>query len=414
MSAMNLPPTWVNSKHRMLVFDSGETAPGSLMFLQELERMALSIGEAEQPHRGTHEPYSFLRRANVLAGTGMGALSALYLAVTQQLYPNWTPLVRISRCIDFYVRFMEHLQWKPFSVIPALTGVTSLRCGYEAERLLEKEFGKTRTFADLNPRVKVGVVTISLKDQCNLHVYSNFDDSENANVRLVDAAMRSLAFPVNFPIWQGHIAGSIVSNNPSTIILSSFIQSTLHSCRKVADPELSPCVTSLLNETRMVSLGMSFRSLMNSASLNAKLEQPQTSWGYLQWNLLPQQPFAWVDASEHGGVTGNATYCHMLLNRARFLRLGYHFPVPSPGRFSLWSRFKQAICFHRRKYEAEVHETREFVLDWLEGQSIHQFNCGVSHKADKVYQWLQNFDWLRPLPSEAHAPPSEQEPSTPG
>lgn len=257
---------------------------------------------------------SFLGRVNMFAGTSTGGLLALGLA--RGLAPR--------ECRALYENYGSEIFQR--SPVGALADV--FRAKYRNDRLaarLREQFGDL-TLGDL--AVKGKHVLISSFDLDNgpdnrqgvrtwkAKFYHNLDASDpDCTERMADVALRTSAAPTYFPIYDGHVDGGVVANNPSMCALAQAL---------AAGKDLS--------EVALLSVG---------TGLNPRIVEAQNApWGWLRWARFPVRRVAdvptmlgqsgyglIVDLLVEGTVDVAHYQCRQIL-KAHFHRLNPTLPEP--------------------------------------------------------------------------------------
>ncbi len=219
----------------------------------------------------------FLEKVDLFAGTSTGGLLALGLAKGLSL----------QDCRDLYEKHGPIIFKRPrFGVLSQI-----LRAKYKNDYLgttLREYFGDD-TLGDLAEKrgKRVLVCTFDLDNGPNnrqgvrmwkAKFYHNFDPADSDyKEKMVDVALRTSAAPTYFPIYDGHVDGGVVANNPSTCALAQAL-----------DPQTGK---QTLNDIALLSLG---------TGLNPKIvEQQNASWGLAQWAWFRVTTF--LGASPSGG-----------------------------------------------------------------------------------------------------------------
>ena len=391
---------------RILSFDGGERMPVSLLFLREVERFSLQgSGDSDDPDISPlhHWEHSFLRKANLFAGSGMGSIPAVCLAVLKQDHSHWSTLRQLQHCIELCIDVMEAFLVKPATFFRYLLVGGPLKHGCDIQAILEQAFGKRRTFLDLRPDIRLGVVALDLRSNTHLKVFHNFGQSDTGSVTLVDAVMRSLAMPSVLPIWQGHISGEVFAIHPGPSVLSTYLSKRLNNLED--ETHRLKELNKLLKDSYMFSLGRSTSSLMNHEILDQELQQDQTDWGYFQWLLRPQQSLALLDAFHYANIMGNQKNSEMLFYGQRCnqqFRLGYNLPYQDFDGVGPLRKILRRYAISKRQLRRNIRSAESFVLDWLDDVPCQQFNCGITHSAIDTREWVR-LRWIPCGPSVQRA-----------
>ncbi|MCB9739754.1 MAG: patatin-like phospholipase family protein [Deltaproteobacteria bacterium] len=190
---------------RMVAFDGG---PASLTYVRTLRDI---VG---------HHP-NLLLRSELFAGTSGGALTAAFLA--RRIEPGLTAegAHRLMReLVDVNNEMLALLA-------PNDTGYERLLLGDGAmvefggmHRFLARDdvLGASTRLSDL--KQPVALVAARSTSPWKPHVQTNFGPSAEPDTLVIDAVLRSAAFPMLLPGWQGHVDGAMYANNPATIALA--------------------------------------------------------------------------------------------------------------------------------------------------------------------------------------------------
>lgn len=237
---------------------------------------------------------------NVFAGTSIGAYTAAGLAAGMS----------IDEIEDLIVRISSQTFKKNFwSKLGKAWGFQSAKYSqkYIAEEL-SKIFGN-QTLGDLKKGVliasfRLSKVTANFPPAWtpvffhNMGRVSGGTSGHSKDLKIVDALLRSSAAPTYFPIYQNHIDGGIIANNPSMALLAQLVQSN------VAD----------IKDIILLSVGTGYETRhINSQNGN---------WGYLPW-LRPGKKYGkgnLIDLVMDGPGDSNHFYTKTIL-KSKYHRL---------------------------------------------------------------------------------------------
>ncbi len=189
---------------RILAMDGG---PASGTYVQVLARL-----RDRQP--------GLLLRTDLFAGTSAGAFAAAFLAHNLKRNATLEDEERVvSRLLDVTAELLH-------AMMPTRDGYRRLVAGEDAmvpvgplKALLERDdvLGRNTRLGDLD----WGVVLVAARmlPPWTPHLMSNVGPTPDMNLRLVDAVLRSTAFPVLLPGWQGYTDGAMYANSPSAVAI---------------------------------------------------------------------------------------------------------------------------------------------------------------------------------------------------
>lgn len=236
--------------YRILSLDGGGVR--GLLTTRLLEKIALT-----KPH--------FWEKLDLIAGTSTGSIPALGLAA------GMTP-AKLSRV---YQKSCE-IVFRDSAIDDLKDGFLLWGAQYGNEGMkqaLTDLFGDRR-LGDLQKKVLVPTIDLDNKPDDPRDIrhwkakfFHNYDlNHADANERVVDIALRSMAAPVFFPIYQGYIDGGIVANNPSLCAVVQVLSSL---------PVQVP-----LSQMVLLSLG---------TGRNPKyIPEEDGDWGLSQWSFRPR------------------------------------------------------------------------------------------------------------------------------
>lgn len=243
----------------------------------------------------------FLRRVDAFGGVSAGGMNALLMGSHQDpadglddafaLWNGDVPLYHSSWQRDFEALIGER----------AVYGNAVLK-DYLASRL------GTLCLKDLPHRV------IAVTVQLNAPLPSGqwawrpklFDsrsavDPEDGDVLAADVGVRTGAFPVTFPVYQGYVDGGLVANNPALCLL-------LHGMRGADMP-----VGEALPGIRLLSVGTGMGA--------AAIKGGDLDWGYGNWLFKPGSPGLFTDVVVSAPMELVTEQCALLLGGGAFFRL---------------------------------------------------------------------------------------------
>lgn len=212
---------------------------------------------------------NFLSEVDMIAGTSAGAIIALALA------SGGSP----SDVADTYIKVAPDIFTENFAA-KVSSMYNTIAAAFRADKLKEMATMQVgdKTLADIK-KYKLLVPSFKLAspiDPCceesvlqevhNLRwkpeFFHNFDNSPNADTKLVDVILRTAAAPTYFPIYQGYIDGGLFANNPSLCAVSAAINAGIK-----------------LEDISVLSLSTGY----NPQALTAP-EYGAGNWGMYQWS----------------------------------------------------------------------------------------------------------------------------------
>jgi patatin-like phospholipase/acyl hydrolase len=246
--------------YRILALDGGGMR--GLFSARLLERL-----ESDRP--------GFVNKFDLFAGTSTGGLVALLLASGR----------KPDEIVESYQRFGPKIfsTWKfipsglpiwflmSFGLLLAKYGNRNLRAA------LVNEFGAETRLGDLESQVLITSFDLDYGENLKSPLrpgyhgnrtwkpkfFHNFPVEGSDNEELVvDVAMRTIAAPVYFPVYQGYIDGAIAANNPSFVALMQAVYS-------------SPAPSPSLDDIALLSIG--------TGNFDQYISGKRLDWGMAQW-----------------------------------------------------------------------------------------------------------------------------------
>ena len=208
---------------RVFSFDGGSGGPTYVRLLKKLE----------QDLPGTTQA------TDLFVGSSFGTVVSLYLA--QNLVPGADAVQVIEDCITATDNFIASLLPEEGDYLRLLTGWQSLTTDDRERAFFEDLFGDG-TLGDL-PN-KVLIISGRGQNPWQPLVMSNFGPNMTPNVSIVDAALRSCAFPVWMPMQDGYTDGFLFTNNPASVAIAAIV-----------DGWQGTRDTSRLDQIRLLSVG---------------------------------------------------------------------------------------------------------------------------------------------------------------
>ncbi len=270
---------------RIITFDGGTGTATYLRYLRALER----------DHPG------FLARVDAFAGVSDGAVAALMLA-------RYAPEARATEGLPAAIELADQLL---HVMQPGLCGYARMLTGCKAalnvdtvHGLLAEAYGVDTTLRDLHAHVSA--VAYRVRSPTGARLYDNYPGSPDLDLRLVDVAGRSGAFPALLPVEAGHVDGGMFAINPCAVALA-------HAASQQRDHQRTP------DDVRMLSLGPNATDL-GGRCVQAAFARDRTNWGWLPWFLHPTDPVLFFQMLFNADDGAASTMCRHLLGPS-FLRV---------------------------------------------------------------------------------------------
>lgn len=248
----------------------------------------------------------YLGAVDLFAGTSAGALSAVILAAHDE------PAAGLERAIEFW-------ETSPIFALNlgraarAAAGLSPLFSQQELRGELVKIIGR-KTLGD-SPH-KVLAASMQLDDRSrdrrrswrpvsisNLEV----EGGRYRDIPLVDAALRSAAAPIAWPVYQGHVDGGIFANDPSMLALTRVLRDQWGAAERAAHAR------DYLDSIRLLSLG--------EGQTVHHLRTGKGNWGYWRWLANPRLPLALVELAVSSTGEEISEQCRLLLGERQYHRL---------------------------------------------------------------------------------------------
>jgi uncharacterized protein len=211
----------------------------------------------------------FLEKVDLIAGTSIGGILALGLAIG--LPPE--SLVDLFKKNGSMI-FEKSLFRKVFSAIGLVARYNNsgLRC------ILESALGKETKLCDLKKKVLIPSFCINGKHSWESKIFHNFDNNLSVNeefvhenisptsndVLAVDVGLATSAAPIYFPSYGYYIDGGVAQNNPSMAAIA-----------QTQDRHIDIPNRPTLKDIQMLSIGRIYSG--------SKLAKKNLDWGYLKW-----------------------------------------------------------------------------------------------------------------------------------
>ncbi|SNS94992.1 MULTISPECIES: patatin-like phospholipase family protein [unclassified Azospirillum] len=242
----------------------------------------------------------FLARADAFAGTSAGGMNALLMAAHENPADGLDDAFQLW---DGTAPIYESSLWRDLG---ALAGKVAIYDNANLQAYLRSRLGNRR-LKELYYRVVA--VTVKLDEQLPgghrgwaPKVFdSQGGDPEDADELAVDVGVRTGAFPITFPIFQGYVDGGVVANNPALCML-------LHEVKR-----LRMAASAVLPETRLLSVG--------TGAGVAAIEGYNLDWGYGEWLFMPGNPGLFTDMVVSAPMELVTEQCALLLGGNAFFRL---------------------------------------------------------------------------------------------
>jgi|GEM_PF-6124731 len=274
----------------------------------------------------------FLDSIDLFAGSSMSGITALILAEADDL-AEAADTVR-----TFWVDSGNLFKGDPIRDITAIAGKAAYFDNQALGSALKKIFGD-RTIANLKRKILIPTIVLDAENaedeaaSWQPQMIQNLD-SAFAEMSLCEAALRSAAMPILFPVRHGMIDGSMLANNPSLCAIA----------------ELLRAGTTTLKDIRVLSIGAG----VNPIGIQAK----NADWGYADWLFDHEQPLTLLQAVAENNCALTDFQCAQLLPSTHYLRLNPQLPKP-------WSIFEHSPRFVVQAGDVADETDLEPTLKWL-------------------------------------------------
>ncbi|TNE47134.1 MAG: hypothetical protein EP343_20730 [Deltaproteobacteria bacterium] len=308
-------------------------ASSSIRLLQTLERNTRDL----------------LTPSTIFAGSGPGALLALYMANKP---PQTSYRTHLDDCVSFFNQIETFYRPSPVNIARGFIGCRSAFTNRKLQSFLEEVFGAETMLRDLPGSVVVMYFNLIGKMELvlanNLREESDLRSNDNDNIRVVDAALSCVATPLVRPLWRGKMDGSLNASNPSVAAITALIDARTKGNYDVFQTQ------SLLNQTVLLSLGVDLKKL-RPKSINYFFQKKDLNWGWLPWMLYPFHPFLFLDAFLQADTQRTDYNSRSLLGPCHYFRLAYQ--IDSHGYIA--DILKQAVlppCLQNKRIDAAINK----------------------------------------------------------
>lgn len=290
----------------------------------------------------------FLQQTEIFAGTSSGGINALIMASLKN------PADALPTCLNLWGGGVNLSSTSPTREIAALTGWRALVDAAPLEEYLQGLFGDT-LLGDLPHRVVVAAFQllgiVNRQRSWKPKIFHNFGErnSDPDHDELVaDLCLRTTAFPLIYPAFQGYVDGGLFANDPAMCAVVQHV----HACS--GDENKDPFAE--LRNTLVFSLGTGQNALYVS--------EADADWGYGQWLLDPKHPMRLLDMVTNGPMMAVNYQCRALLGVERYLRLNPSLDEPVPSVQSRSTTFQERL---REKLTAIAMRTNlDPTLKWID------------------------------------------------
>lgn len=295
--------------------------PGQISYTHEYPIVAMDAAGASSSIRLLrtleHNTKDLLTPTTIFAGSGPGALLALYMA-------NKPPKKSYSSHLDDCVSFFHQIErfYRP-SLVNVTRGLLGCRSAFTNRKLrpyLEDVFGAETLLQDLPGSVVVMYFNLIGKMELilanNLREDPSLCSGEDGNISVVDAALNCVATPLVRPLWWGQMDGSLNASNPSVAAITALIDAKTQGNHDVHQTQR------LLNQTVLLSLGVDLTHL-KPKSIDRSFQKRDLNWGWLPWMLYPLHPFLFLDAFLQADTQRTDYNSRSLLGPYHYFRLAY-------------------------------------------------------------------------------------------
>jgi hypothetical protein len=230
----------------------------------------------------------YLDQVDLFCGASAGGINSLFFAFQDD--PNRALADIKSFWRDIYTQINPAANWHPGSILGAFAGFDPILSNTKLKAFFLSYFGSQTTLGDL--KRKILILSFQL-DNGNAFArswkpklfHNLLPGDPDLSELVVDVALRTSAFPVEFPIYQGsaeigsgYVDGGLVANQPAMCALAQAL-------RLDRKPE----------DLRLLSIGTGRNVIGNTTYLSPTYENGQANWGYGQWLFSLQQPLALLD-----------------------------------------------------------------------------------------------------------------------
>jgi hypothetical protein len=345
----------------------------------------------------------FIQRTDALAGTSAGGMNALLMARFEN------PVEGLCDAFELWGGDVPIYDTTALRKFGALVGEKATYGNTILKKFLVGKLGDLR-LKDLYHRVAAVTVQLDnkLPDGTNSWMPKVFDSDggdnpDDTEALAVDVALATGAFPITFPVYQGHVDGGVVANNPALCLLINEIKvfrrknlkvdgldtDDLNDMRSKLGRSMKslfpggiteePSTAEMLSGIRMLSIGSGMRG---SAIPGSNLD-----WGYRQWLFQPGHLGLFTDLIMTAPMELASEQCHFLLGEKGFWRLN---PVPLT---------KTGVSNSGGKKGGPIDQVRQASIEL--GKSVSLFD---------TFRWIEESGWMD-SPKEARAT-TEPEPRT--
>jgi patatin-like phospholipase/acyl hydrolase len=150
---------------------------------------------------------------DLLAGTSTGSIIAGALALG----------MKSEEIVNFYLQKSQEIFSEKHDIIDKFLGLKARFSSQNLYNALQSAFqsqGADPTIALSQLRQQIVIPAVNL-DNVKLHRWEAVVMTNQTDVSLIDAMMRSSAAPTYFPSYQGYVDGGMAANDPSTLACAS-------------------------------------------------------------------------------------------------------------------------------------------------------------------------------------------------
>jgi hypothetical protein len=302
----------------------------------------------------------FLRRADALGGTSAGGMNALLMCNRENpadglddafaLWDGDVPIYRSS--------------WR--RKLGALAGERAVYGNKILKAFLQSRLG-SRRLKDLPHRAVVITVQLDAPFPDGRRAWHPkvFDsqsavEPEDCETLAVDVGVRTGAFPLTFPVYQGYVDGGVVANNPALCLL-------LHAMKMAR-----MAATEMLPDALLLSVG--------TGKGEAAIGGGDRDWGYRDWLFKPGHAGLFTDMVIIAPMELVSEQCGLLLGDAGFFRL-------NPGHDNL------------------VSPTQARGGDAIERLREKAIATGEDADLEPTFRWIEASGWMKDDRDDAETVP---------
>jgi patatin-like phospholipase/acyl hydrolase len=264
--------------YRILSLDGGNGLNTAIL-LDDVQTDLLAAGQSGV----------FLDQVDLFCGASAGGINSLFFAFQED--PNQALADIKTFWQDIYSQINPCANWHPGGILGAFAGFTSILSTTKLREFFISYFGSQTTLGDL--KKKVLILSFEL-DNGNAFarswkpkLFHNLPaDSPDLAELVVDVALRTSAFPIEFPIYQslagtgsGYVDGGLVANQPAMCAVAQALR----------------LAQNKQDDLRLLSIGTGRNVIGTTEYLAPTYTDGEANWGYGQWLFSAQEPLVLLD-----------------------------------------------------------------------------------------------------------------------